>query len=66
MAENGKSRQLIAKVQAVTGTYVAPAYDTDQNVEVYNLDDGTACFSTIVTSSFAKRTWSNASPVYTG
>ena len=44
MAENGKSRQLIAKLQSTVGTYVAPTYTTDQDVEIYNLDDGTNDF----------------------
>jgi len=44
MAENGKSRQLIAKEQATVGTYVAPTYTSDQNVLIYGLDDGSNDF----------------------
>lgn len=44
MADNGKTRQAIAKVQAVVGAYVAPDYETDQDVEIYVLGDGTNDF----------------------
>jgi len=44
MAENGKSRQLIAKAQAVVGTYGAPDYTSDQDVLIYALDDGSNDF----------------------
>jgi len=44
VAENSRTRQAIAKVQATRGTYVAPNYATDQNVIIYDLDDGSSDF----------------------
>jgi len=44
MADNSKTRQLIAKKQDVIGAYVAPDYASDQDVEIYVLGDGTTDF----------------------